>query len=107
MFRVSFSKISTGWDFSQRLNIRASTMLLFFSLLLVLLALSDSLYNLLLLLAPGLDDHMWRFGVNLDRYLAIAALLAAGFFCYSLYKKTPQLQFLLEILTCAILYLFL
>ena len=93
------------WDLKQRFTLRAGTMLLLFSILLVTLALSDFLYLGLTKVFPGADEIMWRFRVNLDKYLLIAAFISFGFFLFTLYKKRPQGQFILEIIMCLTIYL--
>ena len=71
-------------------------MLLFFSGSLTILGLSDRLFDLFLAFFPGSSEWLWRFGVNIENYSALASLAAFGFFVHSLYRKNPQAQFVLE-----------
>lgn len=93
------------WFRPQKITLRASTMLLLFVLLVIGCGTFDPLFQGLVRLWPWSAELFWRFGVNLDRYALIAGLLALGFFAYSLYRKNPQLQFVLEMLLSLLLYL--
>ena len=97
--------LRADWDFSQRFTVRAGTMLLFFSILLVILAVSDFLYLGLTRVYPGADEIMWRFGVSLDKYLMIGAVISLVFLLFTFYRKNPQAQFLMEIILYLAIYL--
>lgn len=99
--------MNRGWTTDQHLELRASTMLLIFSGALVLLLRSTFLYDVFFSLVPRADDFMWRFGVNLKRYLAIGALFALVFLGRSLCRKNPQIQFVGEVVFALLLYLLL
>ena len=96
---------SAGWDLSQRFVLRASTMLLIFTGVIAALGLSDYLFELFIKLAPDSGTLLWRFGVNVEKYALIAALIAFGFLGYSLYRKNPQLQFIMEMILCLVIFL--
>ena len=75
-------------------------MLLLFICLIISLALSDHLFDLIQAVYPASGKLLWRFGVNIERYSVLAGLAALGFFIYSIYRKNPQIQFVLEIIIC-------
>ena len=97
--------VSEGWELKQRFTLRASTMLLFFTAVITALGLSDRLFGLFVKVFPDSGDLLWRFGVNVEKYSAIAAFIALVFFAHSLYRKNPQGQFVVEIILCLIIYL--
>jgi len=80
-------------------------MLLVFSILLVLLAVSDFIYLGLTKIYSGADEIMWRFGASLGKYLLIGAVISLGFFLFTIYRKNPQFQFLVEIILFLAIYL--
>ena len=79
-------------------------MLLAFSVILIVLAVSDFLYLGLIKVYPGADEIMWRFGVSLGKYLLIGAVISLGFFLFTMYKNNPQVQFVVEIILCLIFF---
>ena len=80
-------------------------MLLIFTGVIAALGLSDYLFELFIKLAPDSGTLLWRFGVNVEKYALIAALIAFGFLGYSLYRKNPQLQFIMEMILCLVIFL--
>ena len=93
-----------GWSFKQRFSLRAGTMLLSFCCLLVVLAYVEPLYNAIGGGSPWLDEILWRFGVNFERYLLISAGFSLLFLGRSVTMKEPQAQFLLELILAGLLY---
>lgn len=94
------------WSYRQKFTVRASSLLLAFVLLVLAFGVSDSLFMVLVRLWPGAAEQMWRFGVNISRYALISSLMALGFLGYSLYRKNPQMQFVLEMLLGLLIYFY-
>ena len=79
-------------------------MLLLFAGAITVLGLSDTLFELFVKVFPDSGDLLWRFGVNIEKYSLIAASIALGFFAWSLYRKNPQIQFIIEIILCLTIF---
>ena len=93
-----------GWSFRQSFSLRAGTMLLAFCGGLAGLAFADPLYKVIVRALPAADNILWRFATNFERYLLIAGAFSLFFLGRSIFRKEPQVQFVLEIILAGILY---
>jgi hypothetical protein len=96
--------MKNSWSFKQRFSLNASTMLLVFSFGLVGLAFSETLFDTFVRYIPFADEIFWRLGVNIERYLLISAIFSVFFLVRSIFKREPQVQFIIEIILAGLLY---
>jgi cation transport ATPase len=91
-----------SWDWHQHFSVRASTILLFYVLLLFALGALD------IVLGSNLPEpaETWlqASGWSSEWLLLVAAALAGLFFASTVWQRRPQLQFLLELLVAVATY---
>ena len=87
--------MATTWHFKQRFTVRASTVLLLFVPILILIAVvAPSVSKTLVILQP----FIWMYDGQLQVIMLITAILSLYFLITSLIKRNPQFQFLIELL---------
>ncbi len=79
-------------------------MLLVFCVGLAGLAFADPLYTVIVRVFTAADNILWRFASNFERYLLIAGAFSLFFLGRSIFRKEPQVQFVLEIIMAGLLY---
>jgi hypothetical protein len=83
------------WVFSQHFSVRASTMLLLYvPVLVALMYLQDAIPDPI---SSYFSDFVSRSTNSMPRLLPLTAVIAMAFFIWSVVRRNPQLQFLLEI----------
>ena len=90
-----------NWLLIQGFKIRASTMMLAFIFIMIIVYYSDLLYNFLSSFLP-----LWRIYSNLTNFALAAVLFALIFLAHSIVRKNPQIQFVVELVT-GLLFFFL
>jgi hypothetical protein len=87
--------MASSWTFRQHISVRASTLILIY--IVVLFVIGFARLHAGALPEPA-ETFLAASGWSLPWLLLVAALLALAFFVASLVAKSPQLQFLVELL---------
>jgi hypothetical protein len=91
--------MNNNWSFKQKISFRISTMLLCFVVLLIIISNSFLLVDLFSTYLP-----MWRFYQSVSSYVLISGIIAFVYLVASIWNKRPQVQYLVEILVCLIIF---
>ena len=94
---------ATTWHFKQHFIFRASTLLLLFVPVLILITMvAPSIPKRFVILQP----FVWIYDGQLQVLMLITAILSLSFFILSFIKRNPQFQFLVELFFSIMILLF-
>lgn len=89
----------TSWLLIQKFNVRASTMMLGFIVVMLIVYKSDFLYNFFSSFLP-----LWRVYSNMSALALTAVLFAVIFLVHSVIRKNLQIQYSIELAISLLLF---